>query len=129
MGDQKNAKAHCIAQRDQQLVKRGGPNGVESCGRLIEKQNIRVQGECPGKRGTFHHAPRERFWKLSGGMRGQAYQRELDTRQILGLFPREFGVLDKRQRNVFLQVERTKQRPTLKEHPKAPLDLAALGLT
>src|SRR5690606_13570322 len=57
-----------------------------------------------------------------------ASQRQFQARQVLGILALEAGVLDQREGNVLLQIQRGEQRATLEQHTEAPLHLGtALG--
>src|SRR5690606_10731350 len=65
MGDQEYAEAEGVAQGENQLVEGRGADGVEPGGRLIEKEDVRIQGERTGERCALDHAAGQLGGKLA----------------------------------------------------------------
>ena len=56
VGDQEHTQAQRIAQGEDQLVELRRANRVETGGRFVQEQDVRVQGQCAGQGCTLDHA-------------------------------------------------------------------------
>src|SRR5690554_5312931 len=125
MGDQEYAEAEGVAQGENQLVEGCRSYGVQTGGGLVEKEDVRIQRQCPGQSSALDHAAGKLRGKLAPCVGRQASQGQLHAGQVLGVIATEAGMLDQRQGNVLGDGQRGEQRAALEQHTEAPFDLRA----
>ncbi len=59
VGDHDHRQPQHVAQLENQLVEGLGADGVQARGGLVQEQQARIHGQCPGQGGAFHHATAE----------------------------------------------------------------------
>src|SRR5690606_2509993 len=123
VGDQEYAQTQGVAQGENQLVEGRRSYGVQTGGGLVEKEDVRIQRQCPGQSSALDHAAGKLRGKLAPRVGRQASQGQLHAGQVLGVIATEAGMLDQRQGNVLGDGQRGEQRAALEQHTEAPFDL------
>lgn len=118
MGDHHNTQAGLLAQFQHQGINTCGALRIQPGSGFVQKQQLRLQHQRPGQRGTFQHAAAELRGVLAGHGRIQP-----DLGQLLGgkrihLGVAQVAMFAQGQTNVFQHRQRTKQPALLKQHAK-----------
>ena len=119
-----NGEAEAVVQSLDEFVVVGGADRVEAGGRLVQEQQLGVEGQRPGQAGALAHAAGELGRLLVAGIRRQADQGNLEGGDLAhGLFVQP-GMLADRHDDVLRHRQRGKQGAVLELHAGAALDVA-----
>src|SRR5579862_8547558 len=122
VGDHDDRELELLLQEKHQVIESGGAHRVEAAGRLIEKQQYRIERQRAGYGCALDHAARELRGVLAGRIGGQSHQADLEHGQLVADVRLELEVLDHRQLHVLPHREPRVQRSFLKSHAIARLD-------
>jgi hypothetical protein len=102
-------------QFENELINARRDDGIESRGRLVKKKNFRVHGKSAGDGGALLH-PAAQLRRKIIFVTGEPDLIELEPQHDFDGWVFKFGVFAQRQRNVFADGHRAKERATLKAH-------------
>src|SRR5690606_11381306 len=127
-GDEEDGETERLLQVVDELVEGGGADRIETGGRLVEKEDFRIEREGARKAHTLLHAARE-FRGVKRARRvAQADHRDLDRGKLVHQLLGEVEMLAIGNLDVLGDGERGEERAVLEEHAPAPLVQAPLVL-
>ena len=129
MSHHHHGQAQRLLQLHHQIIKGAGADRIQTGGRLIQKQQRRIQRQRPGQRGALEHAPAEFARQLDRRIRRQARQGDFQIGDFGDLPRRQAGMLAQRHGHVLTHRQRTEQRALLKQHAKAAAQAKGGALT
>ena len=129
MGDHDHGQAEAALEPADQPVERRRADRVEAGGRLVQKQDLRVEGERAGKTGALAHATRQLGRKLMAGVARQADQGQLECGQLLEQRLGQLQAFAPRRLDVLGDGQRAEQGAVLEQHPLPRLQGVSLRLT
>ena len=100
MGHHEDGDAEAALQTAQQFIEGGGADRVEAGGRLVEKENFRIERQCARQSGAFAHAPRQLHRIFRRRFRRQADQTDLERADLLHHIDGQLGMLEQRHFDV-----------------------------
>src|SRR5208283_1994535 len=110
-----------VTQFQDEFVEAACAYRVKSRRGFVEKEDIRIEGHCTGKAGTFAHPAadlgRVEFFKSCEPDKGQ-----FQGNQLVYLRWTQSSIFGQRERHIFSQCHGAPQCPALVEDPKAPHD-------
>ena len=116
MGDDDDGDAKSLVKLPDQRVDATSGDRIEVGCRFVEKENLRVESQCPREGGAFHHAAGERARELDTVVCGQPRERQLHRRQLFPFIGRQGRMFAHRQHDVLRHGQRRKQCPLLEQH-------------
>ena len=96
-----------------------GADGIEACGRLIEEQQLRIEGQGPGEARALAHAAGKLGRLLVASIRRQADQRDFERCDAAHHLLVQPGMLTDRHDDVFSHRQGREQRAVLELHAGA----------
>ena len=127
MADDDDGGAETVPQLKDQIVEPAGGDRVEAGGRLVEEQNVGVEGQRPRQAGPLAHAAAEFGRKLVERVL-HPDEAEFQPHQAADRGVVEAGEHAQRQRDVFAHCQCAPQRTALEQHAEAPADRGAARL-
>ena len=120
-------QSRTLFQAEDKIVEGRGADRIEPGGRLVEKQNIRVESERTGQSGTLAHAPGQLGGIFVAGLRRQSDQGYLHGRDLLDERLGHPTMLAYRHRDILGHRERAEERAVLKQDPASLLETPAFA--
>src|SRR5262249_24226458 len=120
MGNNDDRGTEAVPEPQNQVVQSPGSQRIESSGRLVKKQQGRVEGHGSGQAGPLPHAAadlcRIKFFKSF-----EPDERKLERNNLGNFFSREPAVLLQRQGHIFRKGESAPQSPALVQDSESSL--------
>src|SRR3990172_7509114 len=126
---QENGQPQALLQAADHLVEFGGPDRVEPRGRLVEEQDLRVQGERARDARPLAHPTGQLRRVLGRGVGRQADHLDLQPGKLRDQPRRQVRMLLERHLDVLRHRQRAEQRAALEQHAPVLLQAAPAGLT
>ena len=117
-----DGKPQGLLQGPDQGIEIAGGDRIEARGRLVEKDNFRIESQRASERDALHHAAREFGGKFGGVVCGHPDHFELRYRHFIHEPLRKMQIFAHRKLQILEHGQGRKQRALLKQYAPAPLD-------
>ena len=121
MGDHEDGKTQGPIQGVDQRIEARRADRIQSGGRFVEKQDLRVHRQGAGEPGPFAHAARQLRGQFRRRLGRQADEVDLQHRDIVHHALRQREVFAHGNFDVLLHIKRPEQGAVLEQHAPAPL--------
>src|SRR4051812_5472212 len=120
VGHDHDGGVEAVAQIEDQIVEPPRADRVEACRRLVEEEDVRVEGHRARESGALLHAAAD-LGRIVVLEARETDQRELERGERGDLLRADVGVFLQRQRDVLRKSHRAPERAALVEQAEAPL--------
>ena len=124
VGNQEHRQVERILQFPGQLIERCRTDRIKARCRLVQKQQLRIERQRPGKSGALAHAARQLGRIFARRFNRQTGQHDLVESDFMAQLIADLGIeFLERDFDVLSHRQRREQRPALEQHPPAAADI------